>query len=53
MILFFEFWLNCCAVFSGLVSDSFHLSFGCGLLTFSLFAMAASRKKPDAIYTYG
>ncbi|KAM1431980.1 hypothetical protein COP1_014199 [Malus domestica] len=37
----------------GLVSDSFHLSFGCGLLTFSLFAMAASRKKPDGIYTYG
>ncbi|KAM2568434.1 hypothetical protein TB2_008668 [Malus domestica] len=37
----------------GLVSDSFHLSFGCGLLTFSLFAMAASRKKPDEIYTYG
>lgn len=37
----------------GLVSDSFHLSFGCGLLTFSLFAMAASRKKPDGLYTYG
>lgn len=37
----------------GLVSDAFHLTFGCGLLTFSLFAMAASRKKPDSIYTYG
>ncbi|KAL6141523.1 hypothetical protein ACLB2K_059811 [Fragaria x ananassa] len=37
----------------GLVSDAFHLTFGCGLLTFSLFAMAASRKKPDGIYTYG
>ncbi|GLT38603.1 hypothetical protein SLA2020_128410 [Shorea laevis] len=37
----------------GLVSDAFHLTFGCGLLTFSLFAMAASRKKPDSVYTYG
>ncbi|GMH20103.1 hypothetical protein Nepgr_021944 [Nepenthes gracilis] len=37
----------------GLVSDAFHLTFGCGLLTFSLFAMATSRKKPDRIYTYG
>ncbi|XAR68602.1 hypothetical protein NMG60_11003787 [Bertholletia excelsa] len=37
----------------GLVSDAFHLTFGCGILTFSLFAMAASRKKPDQIYTYG
>ncbi|KAG6486602.1 metal tolerance protein C2-like [Zingiber officinale] len=37
----------------GLISDAFHLTFGCGLLTFSLFAMAASRKKPDEIYTYG
>lgn len=37
----------------GLVSDAFHLTFGCGLLTFSLFAMAASRKKPDRVYTYG
>ncbi|CAN6273824.1 unnamed protein product [Urochloa humidicola] len=37
----------------GLVSDAFHLTFGCGLLTFSLFAMAASRTKPDNIYTYG
>ncbi|XP_024031148.1 metal tolerance protein C2 [Morus notabilis] len=37
----------------GLVSDAFHLTFGCGLLTFSLFAMAASRGKPDGIYTYG
>ncbi|GMN55873.1 hypothetical protein TIFTF001_024993 [Ficus carica] len=37
----------------GLVSDAFHLTFGCGLLTFSLLAMAASRGKPDGIYTYG
>ncbi|KAK1261279.1 Metal tolerance protein C2 [Acorus gramineus] len=37
----------------GLVSDAFHLTFGCGLLTFSLFAMAASRKMPDGVYTYG
>ncbi|KAM3320379.1 metal tolerance protein C2 isoform X1 [Capsicum chacoense] len=37
----------------GLVSDAFHLTFGCGLLTFSLFAMAASREKPDCAYTYG
>ncbi|KAK8684287.1 hypothetical protein V6N13_040317 [Hibiscus sabdariffa] len=31
----------------GLVSDAFHLTFGSGLLTFSLFAMAASQRKPD------
>lgn len=37
----------------GLVSDAFHLTFGCGLLTFSLFAMAVSRKNPDRVYTYG
>ncbi|PIA53332.1 hypothetical protein AQUCO_00900124v1 [Aquilegia coerulea] len=37
----------------GLVSDAFHLTFGCGLLTFSLFAMAASRRKLDRVYTYG
>lgn len=37
----------------GLVSDAFHLTFGCGLLTFSLFAMAASRRKEDGVYTYG
>ncbi|KAL3831069.1 hypothetical protein ACJIZ3_019871 [Penstemon smallii] len=36
-----------------LVSDAFHLTFGCGLLSFSLFAMAASRQKPDGTYTYG
>ncbi|XP_010257479.1 PREDICTED: metal tolerance protein C2 isoform X2 [Nelumbo nucifera] len=57
-------WLNvaystaelCIGLFTGrvgLVSDAFHLTFGCGLLTFSLFAMAASRKKPDGVYTYG
>ncbi|KAD3068298.1 hypothetical protein R6Q59_017680 [Mikania micrantha] len=38
---------------AGLVSDAFHLTFGCGLLTFSLFAMAASRMKPNHAYTYG
>ncbi|KAJ0787990.1 putative cation efflux protein [Helianthus annuus] len=38
---------------AGLVSDAFHLTFGCGLLTFSLFAMVASRRKPDRMYTYG
>ncbi|KAF7818948.1 metal tolerance protein C2 [Senna tora] len=37
----------------GLVSDAFHLTFGCGLLTFSLFVMAASRKKADGDYTHG
>ncbi|KZV53318.1 hypothetical protein F511_07612 [Dorcoceras hygrometricum] len=37
----------------GLVSDAFHLTFGCGLLSFSLFAMAASQKNPDRAYTYG
>ncbi|KAL0383769.1 UNVERIFIED_CONTAM: Metal tolerance protein C2 [Sesamum calycinum] len=37
----------------GLVSDAFHLTFGCGLLSFSLFAIAASRQKPDRTYTYG
>jgi zinc transporter 5/7 len=37
----------------GLVSDAFHLTFGCGLLSFSLFAMAVSRTKPDSVYTYG
>ncbi|KAK4404957.1 Metal tolerance protein C2 [Sesamum angolense] len=37
----------------GLVSDAFHLTFGCGLLSFSLFAIAASHQKPDRTYTYG
>lgn len=37
----------------GLVSDAFHLTFGCGLLTFSLFAMAASKRNKDAVYSYG
>ncbi|KAA0043738.1 metal tolerance protein C2 [Cucumis melo var. makuwa] len=37
----------------GLVSDAFHLTFGCGLLTFSLFAISASRSKPNHVYTYG
>lgn len=55
--LIFEYrfcFFNCVFdIFSGLVSDAFHLTFGCGLLTFSLFAMDASRKKPDRYYTYG
>lgn len=38
---------------TGLVSDAFHLTFGCGLLTFSLFAISASRSKPNHVYTYG
>ncbi|RZB67017.1 Metal tolerance protein C2 [Glycine soja] len=37
----------------GLVLDAVHLTFGCGLLTFLLFVMAASRKKADQEYTYG
>ncbi|EPS69961.1 hypothetical protein M569_04795, partial [Genlisea aurea] len=37
----------------GLISDAFHLTFGCGLLSFSLFAMVVSRQKPDHVYTYG
>ncbi|XP_058762070.1 metal tolerance protein C2-like [Vicia villosa] len=37
----------------GLVSDAVHSTFGCGLLTFSLFVMGVSRKKPDGVYTYG
>ncbi|KAI5065933.1 hypothetical protein GOP47_0018557 [Adiantum capillus-veneris] len=37
----------------GLVSDAFHLTFGCGLLTFSLIAMLYTKKPPDDTYTYG
>ncbi|KAJ7542162.1 hypothetical protein O6H91_10G092700 [Diphasiastrum complanatum] len=37
----------------GLVSDSFHLTFGCGVLTFSLFAMVVAKRKPDDVYTFG
>ncbi|CAM6098411.1 unnamed protein product [Calypogeia fissa] len=37
----------------GLVSDSFHLTFGCGVLTFSLFAMISSKSRPNDKYTYG
>lgn len=37
----------------GLVSDAFHLTFGCGILSFSLFAIVTSQKKPDRSYTYG
>lgn len=39
--------------FAGLVSDAFHLSFGCGVLTFSLFAMTLADRPPDKAYTYG
>ncbi|KAL4583503.1 hypothetical protein LXL04_008077 [Taraxacum kok-saghyz] len=38
---------------AGLVSDAFHLAFGCPILTFSLFTMAASRRKADRVSTYG
>eukprot|EP00250_Pteridium_aquilinum_P035721 c9863_g1_i1 orf=66-1472(+) len=37
----------------GLVSDSFHLTFGCGLLSFSLIAMLYTKDSADDIYTYG
>ncbi|XP_024541974.1 metal tolerance protein C2 [Selaginella moellendorffii] len=37
----------------GLVSDAFHLTFGCGMLTFSLFAMVMAKRKADDDYTYG
>ena len=52
-------WCNCfdfdlCDFFlAGLVSDAFHLSFGCGVLTFSLFAMTWANRPPDKAYTYG
>lgn len=38
---------------TGLISDAFHLTFGCGLLMFSLLAMSLSQGKPDGAYTYG
>lgn len=37
----------------GLVSDAFHLTFGCGLLSFSLIAMLYRKKAYDDTYTYG
>jgi hypothetical protein len=40
-------------IFAGLVSDAFHLSFGCGVLTFSLVAMTWSDHPPDKAFTYG
>lgn len=52
LISFYCFMIHVLCVVSGLVSDAFHLTFGCGLLSFSLFAMAASRQKPDRVYTY-
>ncbi|GAB4843776.1 Metal tolerance protein C2 [Ancistrocladus abbreviatus] len=48
-----EFFIGLLSGRVGLVSDAFHLTFGCGLLTFSLFAMVTSRRKPDRPYTYG
>ncbi|MCO5593282.1 hypothetical protein L7F22_047290 [Adiantum nelumboides] len=45
--------LHECDLHPGLVSDAFHLTFGCGLLTFSLIAMLYTKKPPDDIYTYG
>lgn len=58
-IYFIRSWISCwlfkfiTIAVLGLVSDAVHLTFGCGLLTFSLFVMGASRKKPDGVYTYG
>ena len=37
----------------GLISDAFHLSFGCCVLTVSLYAIAHSRRSPDLVYSYG
>ncbi|CAN6464076.1 unnamed protein product [Victoria cruziana] len=37
----------------GFVSDAFHLTFGCSLLTFSLFSMAMARQKDNSTYSYG
>eukprot|EP00249_Psilotum_nudum_P014404 c24803_g1_i4 orf=416-1735(-) len=37
----------------GLVSDAFHLTFGCGVLTLSLYAMVMSKSMHDNVYTYG
>ena len=37
----------------GLISDAFHLSFGCCVLTVSLYAIAHSRRSPDLLYSYG
>eukprot|EP00850_Spirogloea_muscicola_P019447 SM000190S04883 [mRNA] locus=s190:111107:114584:- [translate_table: standard] len=36
-----------------LVSDSFHLSFGCAVLLFSLQAMVWGRQPPNSHFTYG
>jgi hypothetical protein len=38
---------------AGLVSDSFHLTFGCGVLAFSLYAMMVAEQSPTDTYTYG
>jgi Co/Zn/Cd efflux system component len=38
---------------AGLVSDSFHLTFGCGVLAFSLYAMMVAEQSPSDTYTYG
>ena len=37
----------------GLISDAFHLCFGCCVLTVSLHAIAHSRRAPDLVYSYG
>lgn len=37
----------------GLISDAFHLSFGCCVLTVSLYAIAHSRSAPDLLFSYG
>ena len=36
-----------------LVSDAFHLCFGCAVLTVALLAKASSRQEPNAAYTFG
>lgn len=37
----------------GLISDAFHLCFGCCVLTVSLYAIAHSRRGPDLLFSYG
>jgi|AntAceMinimDraft_5_1070358.scaffolds.fasta_scaffold44263_2 hypothetical protein len=37
----------------GLISDAFHLCFGCCVLTVSLYAIVHSRAPPDLLFSYG
>ena len=41
-----------CPCFAHLVSNVFHLTFGCVLLTISLFSTAASQTKPDNLHLW-